>query len=69
MANLLKLTNTKGETILIGVESIISVEEKTITDTQGNKTHCREISSRGAMVSKYYVIDTIDEIYSQYKTN
>ena len=69
MANLLKLTNTKGETILIGVESIISVEEKTITDIKGNKIHCREISSRGAMVSKYYVIDTIDEIYSQYKTN
>ena len=69
MANLLKLTNTKGETILIGVESIISVEEKTITDIKGNKTHCREIRSRGAMVSKYYVIDTIDEIYSQYKTN
>ena len=67
MDTLLRLTNTKGQTILIGTESIISVEEHTITDTQGNKTQCRKIDSRGAMVSRFFVTDTIEEIYNKYK--
>ena len=67
MENLLRLTNTKGQTILIGTESIISIEEFTTTDAQGNKTPCRKIDSRGAMVSRFFVTDTIEEIYNKYK--
>lgn len=67
MENLIRLTNTKGEPILIGTESIISVEEHTITDTQGNKTPCRKIDSRGAMVSRFYVLETMETIYNKYK--
>lgn len=65
MENLIRLTNTKGENILIGTESIISVGEYTITDTQGNKTPCRKIDSRGAMVSTFFVLETIDTIYNK----
>jgi len=67
MDTLLKLTNTKGENILIGTESIISVEEHTITDTQGNKTQCRKIDSRGAMISRFYVLETMETIYNKYR--
>ena len=67
MDTLLKLTNTKGENILIGTESIISVEEHTITDTQGNKTQCRKIDSRGAMISRFFVLETMETIYNKYK--
>jgi hypothetical protein len=67
MENLLRLTNTKGEPILIGTESIISVEEHTITDIQGKKTPCRKIDSRGAMVSRFYVLETMETIYNKYK--
>lgn len=68
MDTLLRLTNTKGQTILIGTESIISVEEHTITDTQGNKTPCRKIDSRGAMISRFYVLETMETIYNKYIT-
>ena len=67
MENLLRLTNTKGQPIRIGTESIISIEEHTITDTQGNKTPCRKIDSRGAMVSRFYVLETMETIYNKYK--
>ena len=66
MENLLRLTNIKGETILIGTESIISIEEHTTTDTQGNKTPCRKIDSRGAMVSRFFVLETMETIYNKY---
>jgi len=65
MENLIRLTNTKGENILIGTESIISVEEHTTTDTQGKKTQCRKIDSRGAMVSRFFVLETIETIYNK----
>lgn len=67
MEKLLRLTNTKGQTILIGSESIISIEEATTTDLHGDKTHCRKIDSRGAMVSRFYVLEKMETIYNQYK--
>ena len=69
MQKLLKLTDTKGQAILIGTESIISIEESILTDVQGEKILYRKISSRGAMVSTFRVVETINEIYNQYKTN
>ena len=69
MEQLLRLTNTKGDTILIGVESIISVEKVTHSDTQGNKTECTKIYSRSAMASSYWVTQSVEEIYEQYKNN
>lgn len=67
MEKLLKLTDTDGNTILIGVESIISVTKATITDTQGRVTECTKIYSRSAMASSYYVTESVEEIYNQYK--
>jgi hypothetical protein len=68
MQNLLRLTSTKGETILIGVESIISVEKATTTDTQGKVTECTKIYSRSAMASSYWVTESVEQIYNQYKS-
>jgi hypothetical protein len=67
MQNLLRLTSTKGDTILIGVESIISVTKDTTTNTQGKITECTKIFSRSAMASSYWVTESVDEIYEQYK--
>jgi|MesohylFT_1024984.scaffolds.fasta_scaffold626230_1 hypothetical protein len=69
MKILLKLTSTKGQTILIGTESIISVENFIITDTQGNKTACTKIDSRGAMLERFYVTESVEQIYEQYENN
>lgn len=69
MEKLLKLTDTDGNTILIGVESIISVEKASITDTQGRVTECTKIYSRSAMASSYWVTESVEEIYNQYKNN
>lgn len=67
MEKLLKLTDTDGNTILIGVDSIISVTKASITDTQGRVTECTKIYSRSAMASSYYVTESVEEIYNQYK--
>jgi hypothetical protein len=67
MQNLLRLTSTKGDTILIGVESIISVEKASTTDTQGRVTECTKIYSRSAMASSYWVIESVEQIYNQYR--
>lgn len=67
MEKLLRLTSTNSDTILIGVESIISVEKASITDTQGRVTECTKIYSRSAMASSYYVTESVEEIYNQYK--
>ena len=67
MQNLLRLTSTKGDTILIGVESIISVEKASTTDTQGRVTECTKIYSRSAMASSYWVTESVEEIYNQYR--
>ena len=69
MKNLLRLTSTNGDTILIGVESIISVEKASISDTQGRVTECTKIYSRSAMASSYWVTESVEEIYNQYKNN
>lgn len=61
MERLLKLTETNGNTILIGVDSIISVQ-----DDKGNGT---KIFSRSAMASSYWVKESAEEIYKQYKIN
>jgi hypothetical protein len=67
MQNLLRLTSTKGDTILIGVESIISVEKASTTDTQGRVTECTKIYSRSAMASSYWVTESVEQIYNQYR--
>lgn len=67
MEKLLKLTDTDGNTILIGVESIISVTKATLTDTQGRVTECTKVYSRSAMASSYWVTESVEEIYNQYK--
>jgi hypothetical protein len=68
MKTLLKLTNTNGDTILIGVDSIISVEKTKTTNSQGKVTECTKIYSRSAMASSYWVIDSVEEIYEQYNS-
>jgi len=68
MKTLLKLTDTNGENILIGVDSIISVEKVTNTDIKGNKKICTKIFSRAAMAVSYYVIESVEEIYLQYNS-
>jgi hypothetical protein len=68
MKTLLKLTSTEQETILIGVNSIISVQEAVIIDKQGNKIHCTKIYSRSAMASSYWVLDSVESIYEQYES-
>lgn len=60
---LLKLTNIKDETILIGVESIIDAKEFIITQPTGQKILCTKIQSRGAMIATNYVLEGVDEIW------
>jgi hypothetical protein len=68
MEKLLKLTLNTGKPILIGVESIISVKSAVVTSTQGVKTECTEVFCRGAMAITYWVTESVDEVYNQYKT-
>lgn len=58
MKALLKLTKPSGEKILIGVESIISVEAV---------NGCTKIYSRSAMASSYWVMESVEEVYEQYE--
>jgi hypothetical protein len=76
METLLKLTkvrydsNTKTvkeEPILIGVESIISVEGKVIEYSTSFLLKCTEINSRAAMVTSFNVKESVEEIYQLYK--
>jgi hypothetical protein len=64
MERLLKLTKVDGSPILIGVESIISVEN----DTRPNEERRTKIFSRSAMASSYWVTESVEEIYNQYKS-
>lgn len=57
---IIKLTNRKNETILIGVESIIDV---TTIQTKDYEVFSK-ILSRGAMVETNWVIETVEEIYN-----
>lgn len=60
---LIKLTNFKNETILIGTESIIDAKEHIITQSTGQKILCTKIQSRGGMVETNYVLEGVDEIW------
>jgi hypothetical protein len=59
----IKLTNYKNETILIGVESIIEVESKYLKHIDENND-ISIIRSRGAMIETNYVKESIEEIYN-----
>lgn len=72
MKTVIKLTScgfdesgyVKNETILIGVESIIDVKKTNIgTYQHSNRVNCTAISSRHAMVTTNYVVESVDEIY------
>jgi len=65
MERLLKLTDTNGKTILIGVDSIISVTD----ETKSGEARRTKIFSRSAMASSYWVKESVEEIYKQYKIN
>jgi hypothetical protein len=59
MKTIIKLTTTKNEQILIGVQSIISVQSITME----NKV-CSKIQSRGAMIATFYVNESVEGIYN-----
>lgn len=61
MKYLLKLTNTKGETILIGTQNIIDVTPIQMKDGRSGA----KVFSRGAMVQTNWVLETVEEIYNQ----
>lgn len=65
MERLLKLTQINGETILIGVDSIISVTD----ETKPGESIKTKVFSRSAMASSYWVKESVEEIYEQYKIN
>jgi translation initiation factor 6 (eIF-6) len=54
--------------ILIGVESIIDVEEVMMKNSKNsNSAVATKIQSRGAMVETNYVLESVEEIYKMYK--
>lgn len=64
MQTLIKLTeSSNGSTILIGTESIISVEEMY---SPNKKSYITKIRSRGAMVETFYVIESVEEVFNLY---
>jgi hypothetical protein len=60
MKTIIKLTTIKNEQILIGVPSIISVQ----SITMGENKVCTKIQSRGAMISTFYVNESVEGIYN-----
>lgn len=60
---LLKLTNIKDETILVGIESIIDAKEMYYKPYNKGEIWCTKIQSRGAMVETNYVKEGVDEIW------
>jgi hypothetical protein len=56
------------KTILLGTESIIKVEPVVLKSVGGKTMNCTKIESRGAMVTTSYVAETVEEIYSLYKS-
>jgi len=70
MVGLLKLTKTDGSTILIGVESIISVQKinQNIGETVNKSiVGLTKIESRHAMVTHFIVKESVEDIYKMYK--
>ena len=65
MERLLNLTQINGKTILIGIDSIISVTD----ETKPGESTTTKIFSRSAMASSYWVKESAEEIYKQYKIN
>jgi len=61
MQSILKLTDIHGETILLGVNCIVHIGKYYATEKW-----CRKIETAKYT---YYVVDTIEEIYEQYKNN
>ncbi len=62
--SVIKLTNHQNsQPILIGTKLIISIEPININDDKG-KNLVSEIKSVGAMVSTFYVKESIEEIYN-----
>jgi hypothetical protein len=61
MQGILKLTDIHGESILLGVNCIIH-----ISNYYATKEVCRKIETTKYT---YYVTETIEEIYEQYKNN
>lgn len=72
MISLLKLTDLKGQTVLIGIESIINVKLDVFKRIDSEYTttfvHCTKIQSRGAMVETTWVKETPEEIYKMYNS-
>jgi hypothetical protein len=68
MKNLLKLTCAKThKTILIGTESIISIED--VREDIPNPNYVSKIQSRGAMIATFFVKESIEDIYNQHANN
>lgn len=66
MKNLLKLTDVKeNQTILVGTESIISVE---LVKRVRPLKDVTKIQSRGAMIHTVYVMESVEEIYNLYNS-
>jgi hypothetical protein len=57
-AKVIKLTDSKGYMVLVGVDSIIKA-----TSINNSDTFKTEIRSRGAMVETTYVKESVVEIY------
>ena len=64
MKSIIKLTSDEGETILIGVRSIIDIKQVKLTDSKGFVTYPTKIQSRHAMVTSNYVKESVEEIYN-----
>lgn len=63
MQKLLYLTSIEGQSIIIGVESIIKASRVYMRDAGEWVT---KIQSRGAMIETSYVTEDLDTIFKQY---
>lgn len=62
----IKLTKDDGKKVLIGVDSIIDVEEvvqNSMKTINPKIVGLSKVQSRHAMVTSCYVIESVDEIY------
>jgi hypothetical protein len=64
MQNIIKVTEVNKDTpTLIGVNQIISAQDCKLKDN-GITTSCTEIKTIGAMVSTFFVYESVDSIYT-----
>ena len=62
MKAIIKLTDQKNNSVLIGINSIIDIT--TITSTENSYVKkITKVRSIGAMVTTNYVMETVEEIY------